>query len=338
VKQFWIFDFRFWIGCSKRRIGFFTLAALLFALCTSTAAQQPRIPKIGWLALRPTSSVAGIEVFRREISKLGYIEGQNIVIEYRSADNRIDRLPALAEELIHLKVDVLVTPAINETLAAKTITKTIPIVFAGVPDPVGSAVVQSLAKPGGNVSGFSNISSILVGKRLELLKETVPKVARVAILWNPKTQGAEQLLNESQAAARALSLQLHSMEVSSADKYESAFKETIKSGATAIAVQSIITGTQRRVAELAAKNRLPAIYPRENYVDSGGLMSYGADRVEPYNRAAVYVDKILKGAKPADLPVEQPSKFELIINLKAAEQIGLTIPPNVLARADRVIK
>jgi putative tryptophan/tyrosine transport system substrate-binding protein len=277
-------------------------------------------------------------VFRREISKLGYIEGQNIVIEYRSADNRIDRLPALAEELIHLKVDVLVTPAINETLAAKKITKTIPIVFAGVPDPVGSGIVQSLAKPEGNATGFSNISSILVGKRLELLKETVPKVARVAILWNPKTQGAEQLLNESQAAARALSLQLHSMEVSSADKYESAFKETIKSGATAIAVQSIITGTQRRVAELAAKNRLPAIYPREDYVDSGGLMSYGADRVEPYNRAAVYVDKILKGAKPADLPVEQPSKFELIINIKAAKQIGLTIPPNVLARADRVIK
>jgi putative tryptophan/tyrosine transport system substrate-binding protein len=244
----------------------------------------------------------------------------------------------LAEELIHLKVDVLVTPAINETLAAKKITKTIPIVFAGVPDPVGSGIVQSLAKPGGNATGFSNISSILVGKRLELLKETVPKVARVAILWNPKIQGAEQLLNESQAAARALSLQLHSMEVSSADKYESAFKETIKSGATGIAVQSIITGTQRRVAELAAKNRLPAIYPREDYVDSGGLMSYGADRVEAYSRAAVYVDKILKGAKPADLPVEQPSKFELIINLKAAKQIGLTIPPNVLARADRVIK
>jgi ABC-type uncharacterized transport system substrate-binding protein len=323
----------------NRKLFCLTLCALLFALCVFAQAQpQEKVPKVGWLALRPTSSAAGIELFRREIGKLGYIEGKNIVIEYRSADNRIDRLPALAEELVRLKVDVLVTPAINETLAAKNITKTIPIVFAGVSDPVGSAVVQSLAKPGGNATGFSNISSTLAGKRLELLKETVPKVVRVAVLWNPKTQGAEQLLNESQAAARGLSLQLYSMEVSSADKYESTFKEAIKSGATGVAVQSIITGTQRRVAELAAKNRLPAIYPREDYVDSGGLMSYGADRVEPYSRAAVYVDKILKGAKPADLPVEQPSKFELIINLRAAKQIGLTIPPNVLARADRVIQ
>jgi putative ABC transport system substrate-binding protein len=322
----------------SRKIFCPALCALLLALCVAAEGQQAKLAKVGWLALRPTSSISGIELFRREIGKLGYIESKNIVIEYRSADNRIDRLPSLAEELVRLKVDVLVTPAINETLAAKKITKTIPIVFAGVPDPVGSEVVQSLAKPGGNVTGFSNISSILVGKRLELLKETVPKVARVAVLWNPTTQGAEQLWNESQAPARGLNLQLHSMEVGSADKYESAFKEAIKSGSSGIAVQSIITGTQKRVADLAAKNRLPAIYPREDYVDSGGLMSYGADRLEPYSRAAVYVDKILKGAKPADLPVEQPSKFELIINLKSARQIGLAIPPNVLARADRVIR
>jgi putative ABC transport system substrate-binding protein len=195
-----------------------------------------------------------------------------------------------------------------------------------------------LAKPGGNATGFSNISSTLVGKRLELLKETVPKLFRAAILWNPKSQGAKESWNEGQEAARGLSLQLYSMEVSSADRYESAFKEAIKSNATGVAVQSIITGTQIRIAELAAKNRLPAIYPREDYVETGGLMSYGADRVEPYSRVAFYVDKILKGVKPADLPVEQPTKFELVINLNAAKRIGLTIPPNVLARADKVIR
>jgi putative tryptophan/tyrosine transport system substrate-binding protein len=317
----------------------FALCALLLALCShAEAQQQAKIPKVGWLALRPSSSVSGIELFRREFGKLGYIEGKNIAIEYRSADNRHDRLVALCEELIRLKVDVLVTPAINETLAAKRISKTIPIVFAGVSDPVKAGVVQSLAKPGGNATGFSNISSTLVGKRLELLKETVPKLFRAAILWNPKSEGSEESWNEGRAVAQGLGLQLHSMEVSNADRYESAFKEAIKSSATGVAVQSIITGTQRRIAELAAKNRLPAIYPREDYVEGGGLMSYGADRVEPYSRVAVYVDKILKGAKPADLPVEQPTKFELIINLKAAKQIGLTIPPNVLARADRVIK
>ena len=338
MKPFWIFDFRFWIGRSTRRIGFFTLAALLFALCTSTAAQQRKTPTIGWLALRPRSSAAGIEVFRREIGKLSYIENKNIVMEYRSADNRLDRLPALAEELLRLKVDVLVAPAINEALVAKKTTTIIPIVFAGISDPVSSGMVQSLAKPGGNATGFSNLSSTLVGKRLELLKETVPKLSHAAILWNPKSQGAEQSWNESQLAARELGLQLYSMQVSSADTYESVFKQAIKSGSTGVAVQSIITGTQRRVAELAAKNRLPAIYPREDYVESGGLISYGPDRVEPYSRAAVYVDKILKGVKPADLPVEQPTKFELVINLNAAKRIGLTIPPNVLARADRVIK
>ena len=309
------------------------------ALYVSVAqAQQRRTPTIGWLALRPTSSAAGIELFRREIGKLGYIEGKNIAIEYRSADNRHDRLTALAEELVRLKVDVLVTPAINETFAAKKITGTIPIVFAGVSDPVTSGIVQSLAKPGGNATGFSNISSTLVGKRLDLLKEAVPKLSRAAILWNPKSQGAEQSWNESQVAARELGLQLYAMQVSSGEGYERAFKEAIKSGSGGLVVQSIITGTQRRIAELAAKNRLPAIYPREDYVESGGLMSYGPDRVEPYSRAAVYVDKILKGAKPADLPVEQPTKFELTINLQAAKQIGLTIPPNVLARADKVIK
>jgi putative tryptophan/tyrosine transport system substrate-binding protein len=314
------------------------LLGLILGSIRFAEAQQTRIPTIGWLALRPTSAGAGIELFRREIGKLGYTEGKNIVIEYRSADNRLDQLYPLAEDLVRLKVDVLVTPAINETVVAKKMTKTIPIVFAGVSDPIASGLVQSLAKPGGNVTGFSNISSTLVGKRLELLKETVPRLSRVAILWNPKSQGAEQTWSESQTAARELGLELYAMQVSNPDSYERAFREAIKSGSTGVAVQNIITGTQRRVAEVAAKNRLPAIYTREDYVESGGLFSYGPDRVEPYQRAAVYVDKILKGAKPADLPVEQPAKFELVINLNAAKQIDLTIPPNVLVRADRVIK
>ena len=321
-----------------RRVFAWILATALFTSADLARAQQRKPPTIGWLALRPTSSESGIQLFRREIGKLGYVEGKNIAIEYRSADNALDRLQSLAEELVRRNVDVLVTPAINETLAAKKTTRTIPIVFAGISDPVGSEVVQSLAKPGGNVTGISNISSTLVGKRLELLKETIPKLSRTAILWNPKSQGAEQSWNESQLAARELRLQLYAMQVSSDDKYESAFKEAIKSGSNGLVVQSIITGRQRRVAELAAKNRLPAIYSREDYVESGGLMSYGPDRVEPYGRAAVYVDKILKGAKPADLPVEQPTKLELVINLNTAKQIGLTIPPNVLARADRVIR
>jgi putative ABC transport system substrate-binding protein len=315
-----------------------TLCVWIIPLCNQAEAQQRMTPTIGWLALRPTSAGAGIEIFRREISKLGYVEGKNITIEYRSADNKIDRLPALADELIALKVTVLVTPAINELLAAKKATTTIPIVFAVVSDPVSFGVVHSLAKPGGNATGLSNISSTLIGKRLEVLKEVIPRLSRAAILFNPKSEGADQFWKESQLPARELGLHLYAMQVSSVDGYEIAFKEALKAGVNGIAVQSIITGTQKQIAGVAAKNRLPAIYPREDYVESGGLLSYGPDRVEPYSRAAVFVDKILKGAKPAELPVEQPTKFELVINLKTAKQISLTIPPNVLARADRVIK
>jgi putative ABC transport system substrate-binding protein len=209
-----------------------------------------------------------------------------------------------------------------------------------VSDPVEAGLVDSLARPGGNVTGFTTISAVLVGKRLELLKETVPKLSHVAVLWNPKNLGAEQAWKDSQLAARELGLQLHSMEVSSADKYEGAFKEATKARSTALAVtqHALASSNQKRIVDLAAKNRLPAMYYRGDFVASGGLMSYGADEDESYRRTATYVDKILKGTKPADLPVEQPTKFELIINLKAAKQIGLTIPPNVLARADRVIR
>ena len=271
---------------------------------------------------------------------LGYVEGKNIAFEYRFADNKVDRLPALADELVRLKVDVLVTPGINEALAAKNATRTIPIVFMISADPVVAGLVDSLARPGGNITGFTDIGAVLAGKRLELLKETVPKLSRVAVLWDPQNPSSAQVWKESQLPARELGLQLHSMEVSSADKYESAFKEATKarSGALASTSNALANSNQKRIADLATKNRLPAIYPREDWITNGGLMSYGPDRADVYKRVAVFVDKILKGTKPADLPVEQPTKFEFIINLKAAKQIGLTIPPNVLARADRVIK
>jgi putative ABC transport system substrate-binding protein len=296
--------------------------------------------KIGFLGARPAAPGSGYELFRREIRKLGYVEDKNIAIEARHGENQLDRLPAMADELVRLKVDVIIAPTIAEVLAAKNATNVIPIVFYNVPDPVTAGLVESLARPGGNITGFTNIAAVLAGKRLELLKETVPNLSRVALLWNPQVPSSRQQWKESQLAARDLGLQLHSMEVSSADKYESAFKEAIKAGSTALAVAggALASSNLKRIVDLATKNRLPAIYAQIDFVSGGGVMSYGADQVEPYRRVASMVDKILKGTKPADLPVEQPTKFELIINLKAAKQIGLTIPPNVLARADRVIR
>jgi putative ABC transport system substrate-binding protein len=246
----------------------------------------------------------------------------------------------LADELIRFKVDVLFTPAGDEALAAKKATKTIPIVFAGVADPVAIGLVDSLARPGGNVTGFSTIAPVLAGKRLELLKETIPRLSRVAVLWDPKSSASAQSWKESQLAARELGVHLYSTEVSNADRFDGAFQEAIKAGSGVLTVipSPLVNTNQKRIADLALKHRLPAIYPREDFADSGGLMSYGPDRTEPYRRAAVYVDKILKGTKPAELPVEQPTKFEFIINLKAAKQIGLTIPPSVSARADKVIR
>jgi putative ABC transport system substrate-binding protein len=252
----------------------------------------------------------------------------------------LDRLPALADELVRLKVDVILTPGFNAALAAKNATRTIPIVCLNLSDPVSAGLVDSLARPGGNITGFTNIAPVLAGKRLELLKETIPKLSRVALLWNPQDPSSAQSRKESQLPARELDLELHSMEVSRADKYESAFKAAIQTRSAALAVigTSLNNSNQKRITDLAAKNRLPAIYSRDEYVANGGLMSYGADRAEPYRRVASMVDKILKGTKPADLPVEQPTKFEFVINLKAAKQISLTIPPNVLARADRVLR
>lgn len=317
-----------------------TVAGWLLAFgLPAEAQQQAKMRKIGWLATR-SASATGPEFFRKELRGLGHVEGKNVAFEYRFADDKMNRLPALADELVHLKPDVLVTPAVTAALALKNATRTIPVVFLGSADPVALGLVDSLARPGGNITGFTVISQALAGKRLELLKETVPKLSRVAVLWNPQNQASEQAWKESQLSARELGLQLYSMEVSSAGKIDVAFKEATKAGSTALAgtLFALANSYQKEIADLATKNRLPAIYPRGDFVASGGLMSYAADQLEPYRRAAVYVDKILKGTKPADLPVEQPTKFELTINLRTAKALGLTIPPVVLMRAEKVIK
>jgi putative ABC transport system substrate-binding protein len=318
--------------------------AMFFALCVSAEAQQTaKIPKIGYLFAvsdTPGSRVGARQAIRRELETLGYIEGKNIVFEARYADNKLDRFPNLADELVRLKVDVLVASTTPGALAAKNSTRTLPIIFLTVADPVAVGLVDSLARPGGNITGVTNISSVLAGKRLELLKETVPKLSRVAVLWNPQNPGSALNWKESQLPARELGLQLHSIEVSSYDRYESAFKEIIEARSSALVVMQdpVALSNRKIIADLAAKNRLPAIYPGEDFVHSGGLMSYGPDRAEAYRRVAVFVDKILKGTKPADIPVEQPTKFELVINLNSAKSLGLTIPPIVLTRAMKVVK
>ena len=306
---------------------------------TGEAQQKAKAAKIGWLATRGGSTPGGgSEVIRRELRELGYVEGKNIAFEYRYTDGNLDRLPALAEELVRLKVDVLLASSTPTARAVKNATRTIPIVFLAAADPVVAGLVDSLSRPGGNITGFTTISPVTLSKRLELLKETIPKLSRVALLWS--RQGSLQQWEESQLPARELGLQLHSMEVNSVEQYEGAFEDAMKAGSGALIVggSSLDNSNSKRIVELATRNRLPAIYPRGDYVVNGGLMSYGADRAEPYQRVASMIDKILKGAKPADLPVEQPKKFELAINLKAAKQIDLTVPPHLLARVDKVIK
>jgi len=323
----------------KSKIPVLTICAVLLALSLPADAQQAeKVAKIGWLGA--SAQAPGSEAFRREFFKLGYVEGKNIAFEYRDAEGKPDRFPAVADELVRLKVDVIVTASTAGALAAKNATRTIPIVFYSAVDPVVTGLVDSLARPGGNITGFTVISAALAGKRLELLKETIPKLSRVAVLWNPQDPGPAQQWKESQLPARELGLQLHSMEVSSADKLEDAFKEATKARTAALAVTEspLTVSSRKQITELATKNRLPAIYTRREFVETGGLMSYGSDRAEPYRRAALIVDKILKGAKPADLPVEQPTKFELMINLKTAKVLGLTIPPVVMMRAEKVIK
>jgi putative ABC transport system substrate-binding protein len=320
-------------------MGIFAIVVVLAECGVAADAQQlAKVAKIGWLT--PGSTDVRSESLRQELNKLGYVEGKNLAIEFRSSEGKVERLSGLAEDLVRLKVDVIYANSATIAAFAKKATQTIPIVFLSSAEPVSAGLVNSLARPGGNLTGFATIAAVLAGKRLELLKEAVPKLSRVAILWEPKNQGSEESWKESQVAARALGLQIHSMEVNSADKFESAFSEAIKarSNALAVTLSALFTRHQKLILSLAAKHRLPAIYTREEFVDNGGLMSYGADEDEPIKRIAVMIDKILKGTKPADIPVEQPTKFEFIVNLKAAKQIGVTIPPEVLARANRLIK
>jgi putative tryptophan/tyrosine transport system substrate-binding protein len=324
----------------KRVIGF-ALSALLLALSLLAEAQQTsKIPRIGILI--PGSSAFPTSVrydsFRQGLRDLGYIEGKNISIEIRYAEGKEDRLSDFAAELVKLKMDVIVTSTVPGVLAAKNATSTIPIVFWAVFDPVRAGLVSSLARPGGNITGLSIVNPELDGKRLELLKETFPKITKVAYLRDARSLVAG--LTAMQEAARALGLQLQSLDVRSAKDFDGAFKAVLKERAQALTTSAvpIISMNQQRIVAFAAKNRLPAIYPYSEFIDAGGLMFYGVSFSDLFGRAAVYVDKILKGAKPADLPVEQPTKFEFVINLITANQIGVTIPPNVLARADKVIR
>ena len=325
----------------NRRTAIRRLATLFLTSASLAQAQQPaRIPRIGILFASSASvQSARVEAFRQRLRELGYVEGNNIVIEIRYADGKLERLPDLAAELVGLKVDVIVTVP-QAILAAQKASATIPIVFALHSDPVGRGIVSSLARPGGNITGLSLMAPDLDGKRLELLKEAFPKVGRVAFLWQ-RVGGIRPLTDtDMEAAAKALGVKLLSLPVRSLDDFDSAFARAKRDGAQALitSIGGLIVTQQRQVLDFAAKNRLPAMYPASEFVEAGGLMSYAPSYTDLFRRAADYVDKILKGTKPADIPVEQPTKFEFIINLNAAKQSGLTIPPNVLARADRVIK
>jgi putative tryptophan/tyrosine transport system substrate-binding protein len=326
----------------KRRITVHTLCAVLFALCFPVWAQPAKVPRIGYLTGQSLSSeLARNEAYRQGLLELGYVEGKNIVIERRYAEGKLDRLPALASELVRLKVDVIVTGGAGSTRAAKEATSTIPIVMAQDTNPVGNGFVASLARPGGNITGLSTLAPELSGKQLEILKEVIPKLSRVAVLGTSTTPANAQMQREIEVAAGAFGVKLQYLDVLSPKDIETAFRAAGKGRAEAVLM--IVSGAlmsvhRTQTAEPAAKSRLPAIYSNRSYVEAGGLMSYGVNANDLNRRVWTYVDKILKGAKPSDLPVEQPIKFEFFINLKAAKQIGLTIPPNVLVRADRVIR
>jgi putative tryptophan/tyrosine transport system substrate-binding protein len=327
----------------RRRLLWISLAGALAAPVAAEAQQAARVARIGYLAANLTASPHLREAFLQGLRDLGYVEGRNVVIEYRDAAGKYERFPALVTELVSLKVDVIVVTSTPAAVAVKQATRTIPIVFTWAADPVGSGLVTSLARPGGNITGLSILAPDLVGKRLELLKQALPEVSRVAALWHPGDyveRMEKDMLTEADRAARALGLRLQVVEARGPEDFDRAFSDMTRARADAVTVQStnIFFIERRRLVDLAAKNRLPAMYLTREFVDAGGLMSYGPNVADLHRRAATYVDKILKGAKPGDLPVEQPTKFELVINLKAAKALGLTIPRLVLERADKVIE
>jgi ABC-type uncharacterized transport system substrate-binding protein len=325
----------------KNTLGFALCAMLLALFASAHAQQQTKAPRIGYLgATSRSTNPARIEAFRQGLRELGYIDGKNIVIEYRWSEAKSDRLPPLAAELARLKVDVIVTGGPAATRSAKQATPTMPIIMAYDDDPVGNGFVASLARPEGNITGLSSLAPGISGKQLELLKEIVPKLSHVAVLGDATQPGNPQALGEIELAADGLGVRRQIFDIQHPEDIEAAFRAANKGHANAVLLLgSPVLLTQRRhVADLAVKSRLPVVYGRPEFVEDGGLLYYGTSFNDLFRRAAAYVDKILKGAKPADLPVEQPKKFEFIINLKAAKQIGLTIPPNVLARADKVIR
>jgi len=318
------------------------VVVLLAVAVLAEAQPQAKIPRIGYVSGTGDSSNPGpyVEALRQGLRDLGYVEGKNIVIEYRGAEGKSERMPSLVTELVELKVDVLVL-TIGAILAAKQATKTIPIVMVTQVDPVATGLVDSLARPGGNITGLATLQRDLSGKRLELLTEVVPRLARVGILRDAKGPVSARGFKDYEAAARALKIRLQSLDVRGPNPdLEGAFREAVKGRANAVVTitSNPLFRNSKRITDLALKNRLPSMYEGSTWVEAGGLMSYSANDLEIFRRAATYVDKILKGAKPADLPVEQPTKFELIINLKTAKQIGLTIPQSMLYRADKVIK
>lgn len=305
------------------------------------AQQAPKIPRLGYMSLQSRASEdSRLEAFRLGLRELGYVEGKNIAIEYRHADGNSARLPDIAAELVRLKVDILIAGSNSVAAAAHQATRTIPIVFPVHGDPVGSGLVANLARPGGNITGLTSLALEISGKRLELLKETIPRLSRVTVLSNPKNQAHGSAVNDLRAAAVSLGIQLQPVEIGAPDELERALSAIAKMRMQALmALPDAMLNTLRvRIAAFAAKNRLPTMFTNADWADAGGLLSYGTDIPDLFRRAAIYVDKIIRGAKPAELPVEQAQKFELVINLKTAGQIGLLIPPNVLARADRVIE
>jgi ABC-type uncharacterized transport system substrate-binding protein len=328
----------------ERRAFLGTLTGGLLAAPLAAGAQEaPKVARIGWLAVNLAANPQLREAFLQGLRDLGYVEGRNMVIEDRSAGGKPERVAALAAELVALKVDVIVTSGTPQALAAQHATRTVPIVFAGVSDPVKSGLVTSLARPGGNVTGLSLLAPDLVGKGLEQLKEAVRGVSRVAVLWQPGVLGErteQKMLKEAEVAARALGMRPQFVGARAPENFDRAFSDMTRARAEALTVLStpMLASERRRLVALAAKHQLPAVYPLREFVDAGGLMAYGPNAVDMYRGAARYVDRILKGTKPGDLPVEQAVKFELVINLKTAKALGLTIPPSVLARADQVIE